>query len=122
MAFKMRSGNGPLKFKTMGSSPMKQSVVTCPECGMQIEDTDGSGAAMTAHMNSAHGSTGTTGAGIVRNTGGLANQNTYGNNPGGWAGGAGSWDPNANTTGTGYGNTASPRKGLFGGFFNRMFS
>ena len=24
--FKMRSGNGPLKFKTMGSSPVKQNI------------------------------------------------------------------------------------------------
>ena len=100
------------------SSPMKQGIVTCPECGLQIEDTDGSGSAMTAHMSSAHGSTGGTGAGGgtgVRNVGGLFNQGGYANDPGGWDGGAGNWDPSHTgyTGGTNFpggGGNAAPRK------------
>ncbi len=132
MGFKMRSGNGPLKFKNMGASPFKQGVVTCPECGMQIENTDGSGAALNAHM-ATHLSGGVhTGQpnmpGQGFNDGSFNDPGPNYSNPGGWnvptSHGYGSGiGASASTSGAG-GTTASPRIGLgrrIGRFFKRMF-
>jgi len=125
----MRSGNGPLKFKDMGASPFKQGVVTCPECGMQIEDTDGSGAALNAHMathlsGGVHtGQPNTPGVGF--SDGSFINVAPTYSNPGGYQGGSvGSGiGAAATTTGAGTGS-AQPRVGLgrrIGRFFKRMF-
>ena len=61
----------PLKMK----SPLQQGVLTCPECGMQIEDSEGGGEAMMQHIMDDHFG-GSTGGG----TPGYINIH----NPGGW--------------------------------------
>ena len=61
----------PTKMK----SPLQQGVLTCPECGMQIEDSEGGGEAMMQHITDDHFG-GSTGGG----TPGYINIH----NPGGW--------------------------------------
>ena len=140
MGFKMRKPNpkgleSPLKnapwdthpHTTIGTHPPGGNTgttgtaggtgtLTCPECGMVIEDTDGSGSAMQTHMQTAHQSTGGTGAGGgtgVKNIGGLHNQGGYNKDPRGFDSGAGTWDPSHTgyTGGTNFpgGTTVSPR-------------
>ena len=90
MAFNMKGSPMKRNFN-IGASPMKQPLLTCPECGIQIENTDGSGAALQTHMQTAHLSTG--GTQSVVGPGPQTAQNVVGggpaySNPGGWT------DPN----------------------------
>ena len=66
-----RQTGNPLQMK----SPLQQGVLTCPECGMQIEDSEGGGEAMMQHIMDDHFG-GSTGGG----TPGYINIH----NPGGW--------------------------------------